>query len=80
MLRMQEGRMEKESQRRERRPKARQTLERFWEVAFSPFATGAELAMCYCCSRRTAEKDGGDGEDAAGGAGKRRQMGGGDST
>ena len=51
------------------------------EVTLSPFATGAELAMIQCCSRMTAEKDGGDGEDAAGSASKRRRpMGGGYST
>ena len=42
--------------------------------------SGAELTTCQCCSRRTAEKDGGDGEGAAGTSGERRQMGGGDST
>ena len=36
--------------------------------------------VCQCCSRRTAEKGASDGEEAAGSAGKRRQMGGGDST
>ena len=51
-----------------------------WEVGLSPFAIGAELDLCQRCSSRTAEKDGGDGKDAAGSSGKRRQMGGGDST
>ena len=42
-----------------------------WEVAPSPFAiVGAECVMCQRCSRRTAAKDGGDGEDAAGIPGK----------
>ena len=58
------------SARREREA----NLEKIWEVALSPFAAGAELAMCQCCSRRTAEKDGGDDEDAAGSAGKRKQL------
>ena len=80
MLRTRKGRKEKESKRRERRPKASQTLGKFGKWLFSPFATGAELAVCQCCSRGTAEKDGGDGEDAAGSAGERRQMGGLDST
>ena len=51
-----------------------------WGVALSPFAFGAELAMCQRCGGRTTKKDGGDGKDAAGRSGKRRQMGGGDST
>ena len=51
-----------------------------WEVALSPCAFGAELAMCQRCGGRTTEKDGGNGKDAAGRSGKRRQMGGGDST
>ena len=51
-----------------------------WEVAPSPFTVEAEWAGCQRCSRMTAEKDGGDGEDSAGTSGKRRQMGGGDFT
>ena len=35
-----------------------------WEVALSPSDHGAELANCQCCSRRTAENDGGVDEDA----------------
>ena len=50
-----------------------------WKVAPSPVAFGAELVICQC-GGRTAEKDGGDGKDAAGSSGKTRQMGGGDST
>ena len=65
----------------ERRTSQRETnLEEVWEVALSPFAFGAELAMCQRCGGRTTEKDGGDGKGAAGRSGKRRQMGGGDST
>ena len=41
------------------------------EVAPSLFAIGSELAMCQCCHRTTAEKDGGDGKDAAGSASER---------
>ena len=70
MLRVRKGRKEKES----KIP---------WESlgsGSSPFAAGAELAMCQCSSSRSEEKDVGDGEDAAGSVGKRRQMGGGDST
>ena len=45
-------------------------------MALSPFALGAELAMCQRCSGRTAEKDGDDGKDAAAGSsGKRERMG-----
>ena len=50
-------------------------------MALSPFAFGAEMAMCQRCSGWTAEKDVDDGKDAAAGSsGKREQMGGGDST
>ena len=65
---------EKESRKKARRPKVRQTVEKIGEVALSPSAFGAELAMCQRCGGRTAEKD------AAGCSGERRQMGGGDST
>ena len=59
----------------ERRTSQSETnLGEVWKVALSPFAFGAELAMCQRCGRRTAEKDGGDGKDA-GSSGKRRQMG-----
>ena len=61
-------------------PRSETNLGKVWEVTPSPFAIGVELAMCQCCSRRTAENDGGDDEDTVGSAGKRRQMGGGDST
>ena len=74
MLRMKKGRKEKESKRREKRTKARQTLGKFGKWRSVLFAVGTELAMCQCCTRRTTEKDGGDGEDAAGSACKRRQM------
>ena len=37
--------------------------------------SGTASAMCQCCSRRTVEKDGGDGEDAAASASEREQMG-----
>ena len=58
MFRMKRGRKEKESKRSDRRPKARQTLWKFWEVALHLVDSGTELAMCQC-SRRTAENDGG---------------------
>ena len=51
-----------------------------WEVALSPAAVGAELAVCPHCSGRTAQKEAGDGKNAAGISGKRRQVGGGKST
>ena len=69
----------KERKKEARRPKVRQTLGKTGTCP-SPFDSGAQLAMCQRCTRRTAEKEGGDGEDAAGTSGKRRQMGGGDST
>ena len=65
MLRMKRGR-KKECERRERCSKARPSLVKSGKWLFSPFASGAELAMCQCFSRRTAEEDGGDGKDAAG--------------
>ena len=54
-------------------PRSETNLGKVWEVAFSPFAAGVEWAMCcQCCSRRTAEKDGGDDEDTVGSAGKQK--------
>ena len=71
--RMTEEKKEKEGRKRDRRPR--------WKMALSPFAFGAELAVCQRCSGRTAEKDGDDGKNAAAGStGEREQMGGGDST
>ena len=67
-------------QEEKRTSQSEANLVEVWKVALSPFAFGAELAVCQRCGGRTAEKDGGDGKDAAGISGKRRQMGGGDST
>ena len=69
----------KEEKKRKGRQKERQTPR--WKMALSPFAFGAELAVCQRCSGRTAEKDGDDGKNAAAGStGEREQMGGGHST
>ena len=46
-------------------PKSRHTLGKFGKWLFILLIFGTELAMCQCCSRRTAEKDVGDGKDAA---------------
>ena len=75
---MKKGRKEKERKRSERRPKARQNFEKFGKWLFILLILGQTWLMCQCCSRRTAEKDGGDHEDAAGGASEREQMGRGD--
>ena len=40
----------------------RPNLGKIWEVTLSPFAIGAELAECQCCSRRTSKKNG-DGDE-----------------
>ena len=48
-------------------------------MALSPYASGAELAMCQRFSRRIADKDGADGKvAAAGSSSEREQMCGGD--
>ena len=52
---------------------------KFWGSLESGFSL-SELAKRERGSRRTTEKDGGGDEDATGSAGKRMQMGGGDST
>ena len=58
----------------ERRTSQSETnLGEVWEVALSPFTFGTELAMCQRCGGRTAEKDGGDGKDAAGSSGKKKE-------
>ena len=60
MMRMKKDEKEKESRRRARRPKERQTLGESWEVAYSPSDTGAELAECQCCRGRTTENGSGN--------------------
>ena len=45
----------------------------FGEVALSPLDSGAELAKCQCCSRRTTKKNGGSDEDATRSADLRKQ-------
>ena len=75
---MRKGKKEKESKRSDRRSKARKTLE-VWEVALSPFDSGAELANRQCCSRRTTKKNGGSDEDATRSADQRKQMDGGNT-
>ena len=69
------------------RPKEKQTsqgvtdLGEVWKMALSPYAVGAELAVCQFCSGRMAEKDGDDGKDAAArSSSEREQMDGEDST
>ena len=54
-----------------------------WKIALSLGAVDTELALCQCCSRRIAEKDGDNGKVAAAAAensSQRGQMGGGSST
>ena len=51
-----------------------------WNVALSPFAFGAALPVCQRCGGRTAEKDGGSEEDAAGSPGQTAHLGSGDLT
>ena len=72
---------------RKGRPKETQTSQsetspgEVWKMSLSPFAVGAELAVCQGCSGRIAEMDGDDGKDAAAGcSSEREQMDGGDST
>ena len=77
-LRRKEDAKEEESRKKARRPKVRPWED--WEVVPYLFAIGAEWALCQRCSRSTAEKDGGDGEDAARSSGKSRQMSGRDPT
>ena len=43
-------------------------------MVLSPFSSGAELAVCQCCSRRIAEKDGDDGKVAAAGSSSEREQ------
>ena len=45
-----------------------------WEVALFPSDSGAELAKCQCCSRRTTKKLGGSGENATRSADQRKQL------
>ena len=79
-MRRKEVEKEKVCRKREGRPKARQTSGESgrWLFLLLLFFW-VEMAMCQRCGG-TAEKDGGDGKDAAGSSGKRRQMGRGDST
>ena len=70
-----------DERRKERKGRQKERQTPRWKMALSPFAFGAELVVCPCCSGRTAEKDGDDGKDAAAGStGEREQMAGGDST
>ena len=69
------GKEGKRRQREKRTSQSETSLGEVWKRTLSPFALGAELAMCQHCSGRTAEKDGNDGKDAAAGSsGKKEQM------
>ena len=58
-------RKEKESKRREIRLKARQTLEKFAKWLFLFLPLGQNWECVSAAAEGTAEKDGGDGKDAA---------------
>ena len=74
MMRMKKGEKEKESSKRAGHPKARQTLGKFSEVALSPFATGADLVECQCCSRRITKKSASGDENATRSADQRKHF------
>ena len=79
--RMKEEKKEKARRRRDRQTSQSETsLGEICKMAHSPFAFGAELALCQRCTGKIAEKDGDDGKHAAGSSSEREQTGGGDST
>ena len=73
-LRKKEYVKENEAEKEARRPKVRQTLGKIGRWLLLRLLL-RQWAWCQRCSRMTAEKDGGDGKDAARSAGKSRQMG-----
>ena len=71
---MTEEKKEKEGRNRDRRPSARQVLEK----SGSFFASGAALVVCQLCTRRIADKDGDERKVAAArSSSEREQMSGG---
>ena len=69
MMRLRNGKNEKESKRSERCPEARQSL--------GNFDSGAELVKRQCWSRRTTKKNRGSDKHAVKRAGQRKQLNGG---